>query len=135
MRNELRREVDVHIAHGDDTRAIREASADFDIGQRAIPGQVDLATDKRLNQGIVVRIQHPVEGHIHTVEMLFNPFKDGYDVGCIANRPDLQHRLPPQSASPARDYGCSTDSAGLQGSTPSHSCLTGLGKNRTVERD
>jgi hypothetical protein len=38
-----------------------EATLYFHIGKRSIPRQIDLAFDEGLNQGIVVRIEHPIE--------------------------------------------------------------------------
>ena len=38
--------MDIHIPHGHDLTRIIEAAFDLDIGQRAIPGQVNLALEK-----------------------------------------------------------------------------------------
>jgi hypothetical protein len=61
MRDELRAQVDIHIPHGHHLTGLLEAAFDLDIGQGAIPGQVNLACDKGLYQGIVVSIQDPIE--------------------------------------------------------------------------
>ena len=38
-----------------------EATLYLHIGKRSIPRQIDLAFDEGLNQGIVVRVEHPIE--------------------------------------------------------------------------
>ena len=70
-----------------------------------IPGQVDLAADEGLNQGVIVRIQDPVEGHIHTVEMFFDAFENGYDVRRSATAPDFSIGFPPESSASDPDCG------------------------------
>src|SRR5262245_31703891 len=61
MRNEMCREVHIHVPHCDDLTGIVETTFDLDVGQRSIPGQVDLAFHKSLDEGIIVRVEYPVE--------------------------------------------------------------------------
>src|SRR6267378_1266402 len=61
MDDEMRREVDVNIPHRNDLTGILEPTFYLHIGKGSIPRQIDLASDECLNQGIVVRIEHPIE--------------------------------------------------------------------------
>src|SRR5215475_15374961 len=61
MRDEMRCEVHVHIPHRHDLTRVLETAFDLDIGQGSIPGQVDLAFDKSLDEGVIVSVKHPVE--------------------------------------------------------------------------
>src|SRR5262245_23209679 len=61
MGDEMRREVHIHVPHRDDLAGIIETTFDLDVGQGSIPGQVDLAFDKSLDEGIIVRVEYPVE--------------------------------------------------------------------------
>src|SRR5437016_12257674 len=61
MRDEMRREVHVHIPHRHDLTRVLETPFDLDVGQGSIPGQINLAFDKSLDKGVIVRIEHPVE--------------------------------------------------------------------------
>ena len=61
MRDEMRREVHVHISHGHDLTWVLETTLDLDVGQGSIPGQIDLVFDKSLDEGVIVRVEHPVE--------------------------------------------------------------------------
>src|SRR5712691_8915561 len=61
MRDEMGGEVDIHVAHGDHLAGIVQTTLDFNVGQRGIPGEIDLAFDKGLDEGVIVRVEHPVE--------------------------------------------------------------------------
>jgi hypothetical protein len=57
----MRREVNINIPHRHHLAGILEATLYLYIGKRSIPREIDLASHERLNQGIVVRVEHPVE--------------------------------------------------------------------------
>src|SRR6266404_1403102 len=59
--DKMRREVDINIPHRHHLTGILEATLYLYIGKRRIPRQIDLVSDKCLNQGIVVRVEQPVE--------------------------------------------------------------------------
>src|SRR5262249_5263888 len=61
MGDKMRCEVDINISHRHHLTRIVEAALYLYIGERSIPRQIDLASDKCLNQGIVVRVEDPVE--------------------------------------------------------------------------
>ena len=61
MGDKVRREVHIDVPHGDHLTGILETTLDFDVGQGSIPGQIDLAFDKSFNEGVIVRIEHPVK--------------------------------------------------------------------------
>ena len=61
MGNKMRREVNINIPHRHNLAGILEATLYLYIGKRGIPREIDLASHERLNQGIVVRVEHPVE--------------------------------------------------------------------------
>jgi len=61
MGDKMCRKVHIHVAHRDDLAGIVETAFDLDVGQGSIPGQVDLAFDKSLDEGIIVRVEDPVE--------------------------------------------------------------------------
>jgi hypothetical protein len=61
MGDKMRREVDINIPRRHHPTGILEATLYLYIGKRSILRQIDLASDKCLNQGIVVRVQQPVE--------------------------------------------------------------------------
>src|SRR3979409_1351477 len=61
MGNKMRREVHINVAHCHHLTGILEATFYLHIGKGSIPRQINLAFDKRFNQGIVVRIEHQVE--------------------------------------------------------------------------
>src|SRR4029077_12196461 len=61
MGNKMRREVNINIPHRHHLAGILEATLYLYIGKRSIPREIDLASHERLNQGIVVRVEHPVE--------------------------------------------------------------------------
>src|SRR5262245_44116222 len=61
MGDEMRRKVHIHVPHRDHLAGIVETTFDLDVGQGSIPGQVDLALDKSLDEGIIVRVEYPVE--------------------------------------------------------------------------
>jgi len=57
----MRREVDINVPHRYHLTGVLETTFYLHIGKRTIPRQIDLASDECLNQGIVVRVEHPVE--------------------------------------------------------------------------
>src|SRR5215471_15795717 len=57
MGDEMRREVEVHVPHRHHLTRLLEATLYFHIGEGRIPRQIDLASDKCINQGIVVRVE------------------------------------------------------------------------------
>src|SRR5262245_53893623 len=61
MSNKMCREVDIDVPHRDHLAGVLEATFDLDVVQGSIPGQIDLAFDKRLDQGVIVRVEHPIE--------------------------------------------------------------------------
>src|SRR5580693_6811158 len=61
MGNKMRREVNINIPHRHHLAGILEATLYLYIGKRSIPREINLASHERLNQGIVVRVEHPVE--------------------------------------------------------------------------
>src|SRR5262245_15346841 len=61
MRDEMRREVHVHIPHRHHLTRIVETTFDLDVSQGSIPGQIDLVFDKSLDEGIIVRVEDPIE--------------------------------------------------------------------------
>src|SRR6202011_5155134 len=71
MGDKMRREVDVNVPHRHHLTGVLEATIYLHIGQRRIPGQIDLAFDEGLDQGIVVRIKHPVELDAKPTKMRF----------------------------------------------------------------
>src|SRR5262252_8179660 len=71
----MRREIDINVPHRHYLTRILEATLYLYVGQRSIPRQVDLASDKCLNQGIVVRVEHPVEFYAVAKKMGFEPPK------------------------------------------------------------
>src|SRR6516225_7511038 len=61
MGDKMCREVDINIPHRHHLTGILEAALYLYIRKRSIPREVDLASHECLNQGIVVRVEHPVE--------------------------------------------------------------------------
>src|SRR5216117_1883818 len=61
MRDEMGSEVDIDVAHGDHLAGVVQTTLDFDVGQRGIPGEINLMFDKGLDEGVIVRVEHPVE--------------------------------------------------------------------------
>jgi hypothetical protein len=57
----MRPEVDINVSHRHHLTGILEAALYLYIGKRSIPREIDLASYECLNQGIVVRVEHPVE--------------------------------------------------------------------------
>ena len=57
----MRREVDVNVPHRQHLAGMLEAALYLYIGKRSTPHEIDLASHECLNQGIVVRVEHPVE--------------------------------------------------------------------------
>src|SRR6516225_660055 len=88
MRDEMRREIHVHIAHGDDLAGILETTFNLDVGQGSIPGQIDLAFDKSFNEGVIVRIEHPVKIDTVLAEVRLESAEDT-DIGrgCCPTKP------------------------------------------------
>src|SRR6266581_4031933 len=61
MRDKMCGEVDIDVAHSDHLAGIVQTTLDVDVGQRGIPGEINLAFDKGLDEGVIVRVEHPVE--------------------------------------------------------------------------
>src|SRR5215469_1790863 len=61
MGDEMRGEVDINVAHRHHLTGTLEATLCLHIGKRSIPRQIDLASGERLYQGLVVRVDHPVQ--------------------------------------------------------------------------
>src|SRR5262245_28742502 len=81
-------EIDIHIAHGYHLAGIVESTFNLDVGQGTIPGHIDLAFDKRLDQGVIVRIENPVEVNAVPSKVGLEPAED-VDIGwrCCATKP------------------------------------------------
>jgi hypothetical protein len=70
-------EVDVDIPHRHDATGIVQALFDVDVRDRPIPGQVDFAGRKRLDERVIVGIQDPVERNALLLEMRLQASKYG----------------------------------------------------------
>src|SRR5207244_1824042 len=88
MGDKMRREVDINIPHRHHLTGVPEATFYLHIGQRSIPGQINLALDEGLDQGIVVRIKHPVELDAISTKMRFES-SEYTDVGWRCRPPSL----------------------------------------------
>src|SRR5215468_5587977 len=61
MGDEMRREVDVNVAHRHHLTGTLKATLCLYIGKRGVPREIYLASGERFYQSIVVRVDHPVE--------------------------------------------------------------------------
>src|SRR5262249_52857350 len=59
--NEMRREVDVNVAHRHHLTGTLKATLCLYIGKRSVPREIDLASGECFYQRTVVRVDHPVE--------------------------------------------------------------------------
>src|SRR5215472_8707448 len=100
MGDEMRREVDVNVPHCHHQTWILEATLYLHIGKGSIPRQIDLASDEGLNQGIVVRIEHPIELDAMPTKMLLQSSE--YTDVSRRRRPAKPYHSDLLSQSPAR---------------------------------
>src|SRR5262245_2173478 len=73
MRDKMRREVDINVAHRHHLTGTLKATLCLYIGERSIPREIDLASGECLYQGIVVRVDHPVEFDVMLKKMRLQP--------------------------------------------------------------
>src|SRR5215472_8552819 len=73
MGDKMRREVDINVAHRHHLTGTPKATLCLHIGKRRIPREIDLASGERLYQGIVVRVDHPVQFDAMPKKMRLQP--------------------------------------------------------------
>ena len=73
MGDKMRREVDINIAHRHHPTGTLKATLCLYIGKRSIPREIDLTSGECLYQGIVVRVDHPVEFDAMLKKMRLQP--------------------------------------------------------------
>src|SRR5262249_21763815 len=61
MGDEMRREVDINVAHRHHLTGTLKATLCLDIGKRSIPREIDLASGECLNEGIESGVDPQVE--------------------------------------------------------------------------
>src|SRR5215831_6417040 len=100
MGDKMRCEVDVDVSHRHHPAGSLEATFYLYIGKGSIPRQIDLASDKCLNQGIIVRIEHPVELDAMLKKMRLQS-SEYTDVSGRRRPTKSHHSDPPIAAAPA----------------------------------
>ena len=81
--NKRRADVAIHIPHHESLAGVAGLSVILGMGQRGVPGNVDLLLLERIDQGIIIGIKHVIDRDAMAAEIAANAFEDRHAAGCI----------------------------------------------------